>query len=88
MSLPDRTSDTMVDALALSSPSGRMSGRARKAAVKRLSVALFGPAGLAPPERPQEDPRDALLRRARELRELAARGMSPPPGGPGPGWRA
>lgn len=34
--------DTMTDAIALSSPSGRMSKRARKAAEQRLCMALFG----------------------------------------------
>ena len=38
--------DTMVEAIALSSPSGRMSRRARKAADERLRLALFGPDGL------------------------------------------
>ena len=36
------SADTMTDAIALSSPSGRMSKRARKAAEQRLCVALFG----------------------------------------------
>lgn len=76
MALPTRTSDTMVDAIALSSPSGRMSKRARKAAERRLAVALFGEAGLVPAKRPESDPKELLLRRAKELRELAARGMS------------
>ena len=76
MSLPPRTSDTMIDAIALSSPCGRMSKSARNAAEKRLAVALFGPAGLIPAQRPDADPRESLLRRAKELRELAARGMS------------
>ena len=35
--------DTMSDAIALSSPSGRMSKRARKAAQDRITMALFGP---------------------------------------------
>lgn len=74
--LPARTSGTMVDAIALSSPCGRMSKRARKVAERRLSVALFGESGLIPAERPKADPKESLLRRAKELRELAARGMS------------
>ena len=75
MNLPPRTSDTMVDAIALSSPSGRMSNRARKVAERRLALALFGE-GLVPTERPKADPKESLIRRAKELRELAARGMS------------
>jgi hypothetical protein len=75
--LPSRTLDTMGEAIALSSPSGRMSKRARKVAERRLSTALFGEAGLAPPHVSQGDPVETLLRRARELRDLAARGMRP-----------
>ena len=75
-SLPTRASDTMVDAIALSSPSGNMSKRARKAAEKRLANALFGPAGLVPAQRPVVDLKESLLRRAKEFREMAARGMS------------
>jgi hypothetical protein len=73
--LPPRTSATMSDAIAMSSPSGRMSKRARKAAEKRLSVALFGPSGYIPEKPPQEDPVDSRLRRARDFRYMAARGM-------------
>src|SRR4051812_8870771 len=42
----DRTLDTMSEAIAMSSPSGRTSQRARDAATKRLGEALFGPGGL------------------------------------------
>jgi len=75
--LPPRTLETMGEAIALSSPSGRMSKRARKAAERRLSTALFGEGGLAPPHASQGDPIEVLLRRAKELRDLAARGMRP-----------
>lgn len=44
--LPPRTADTMSDAIALSSPNGRMSKRSRAAAERRLAEALFGPGGL------------------------------------------
>ncbi len=44
--LPKRTANTMSEAIALASPSGKMSKRARQAAEKRLSEALFGPNGL------------------------------------------
>lgn len=40
--LPARTADTMSDAIALDSPNGRMSKRAKDAASRRLAVALFG----------------------------------------------
>ena len=38
-----RNANTMSEAIALSSPSGRLSKRARKAAESRLSAALFPP---------------------------------------------
>jgi hypothetical protein len=71
----------MSEAIALSSPSGRMSKRARAAAEKRLVEALFGPGGAtreaitggALPTPLTK--RECLLRRAADLRELAARGM-------------
>src|SRR6185437_2647944 len=52
--LPPRTADTMSDAIALSSPSGRMSERARNAATERLGKQLFGEKGLAAPKGPEE----------------------------------
>lgn len=76
-----RTADTMSDAIALSSPSGRMSKRAREAAQRRLAVALFGPNGEAfKPAEPTERERieakaTALERSAANLRALAERGM-------------
>ena len=66
--MPSRTADTMSDAIALSSPSGRMSNRARKAAHERLRLALFGPDGLQSPTVVQPDERTVLLRQAAELR--------------------
>ena len=74
--LPPRTADTMSDAIALSSPSGRMSNRARLAAQKRLGLALFGPDGLQRTPTPQPTEVERLRRRAAMLRDLAARGMS------------
>ena len=74
--LPPRTSDTMADAIALSSPSGRMSKRAKAAAQERIRQALFGPEGLQRPQAPQPSQRTRLLREAKNLRDLAARGMS------------
>lgn len=67
----------MGDAIALSSPSGHMSGRARKAAQERLRVALFGRDGLHRQTCPQPSKRERLLRQAANLRDLASRGMRP-----------
>jgi len=74
--LPPRSYDTMSDAIALSSPNGRMSSRARKAAEKRLALALFGKGGIPRSLPPQPSKAERLLRQARTLRDLAARGMS------------
>jgi hypothetical protein len=81
VSLPPRTTDTMSDAIAIASPNGRMSKRAKDAAVRRLGVALFGPGGLTVEDlqggtTPQPTKRESLLSHAALLRELAARGMS------------
>jgi hypothetical protein len=72
-----RTLDTMSDAIALSSPSGRMSKRALIAAQKKLSLDLFGPNGLEQPKCKQPTEKESLLRHAAQLRDLAARGMRP-----------
>jgi len=72
--------DSMVEAIAQSSPSGRMSKRARKAAQERLRRELFGPDGLAYPKCPEptiERRREILLERAAFLRHLADGGMRP-----------
>jgi len=66
----------MSDAIAMSSPSGRMSKRARAAAERRLSLALFGPDGLQKKPTDQPSNRERLLRQAAILRGLAERGMS------------
>ncbi len=77
--LPPRTPDTMSDAIAMSSPNGRMSKRAKQAATDRLAKALFGEhctrediCGSVP--QPSEDERD--LRQAARLRHFASLGMS------------
>lgn len=75
MALPQRTADTMSDAIAMSSPSGRMSKRAFKAASKRLHDALFGPEGLQREPTAQPTERERLMAQAQRLRELAERGM-------------
>lgn len=65
------------DAIALGAPTaGRMSKRSRDAAMKRLRNQLFGD-GCLNPKVTQPNRREHLLRQAGELRELAARGMSP-----------
>lgn len=76
--LPAKNLDTMSEAIALSSPSGRMSKRAKAAADERLRKELFGPTGhLEGPRAIQPDEKTTLLRQASELRDLAARGMKP-----------
>jgi hypothetical protein len=75
MTLPKRTADTMSDAIALSSPNGRMSKLAKEEAVKRLHKALFGEGGLQPEPVEQPSERELLAQVAR-LRDLAARGMN------------
>jgi len=84
MTAPHRTADTMSDAIALSSPSGRMSRRAREAAQRRLAADLFGPNGevwrRAEPSAQQVRAAriDSLRRHAARLLELADRGMAEP----------
>ena len=75
-----RNADTMSDAIALSSPSGKMSKRAKTQALARLSQSLW-PNGCTkediygkPP--PQPTRREKLLAQAVRLRDLAASGMS------------
>ena len=68
--------DTIVDAIAQSSPSGGMSKQARKAAQERLRAELFG-GGLPFPETKQPTEKEALLRQATELEALAERGVYP-----------
>jgi hypothetical protein len=75
--LPDRSSDTLSDAIAMSSPSGSMSNRARIAADKRLRDKLFGKEGIGPRLPIQPTKIESLLKKATDLRELAARGMKP-----------
>ena len=58
------------------SPSGRVSKRARKLALERVREELFGK-GWTYPTVPQPTEREVMLRRAFDLRELAARGMHP-----------
>jgi hypothetical protein len=69
----------MSDAIALSSPSGRTSKRAKKAAADRLALALFGANATrddftGTQQQPTE--KERLLAQAGRLRDLAARGMS------------
>lgn len=73
--LPNRTLDTMSEAIALSSPSGRMSKRSHKAAMKRLSIALFGPNGLQKEPLPQITKSEQLRNHVKMLRDLANSGM-------------
>ena len=75
--LPERSLDTMSEAIAMSSPSGKMSKRARAAANERLRVQLFGEEGLAGPTVKQPSEVVRLRRQAKNLRDLATRGMKP-----------
>jgi len=57
-----------------------MSKSARKRANARLMLALFGPDGMPapmPPAQTNQTRKEQLLRTAKELRALAARGMHP-----------
>lgn len=74
--LPERSADTMLEAISMSSPSGRVSKRSKEASLKRLSTSLFGEGGLqkAPVQQPSEKESD--MRRAAYLRDMASRGMS------------
>jgi spore germination cell wall hydrolase CwlJ-like protein len=74
--LPERKAWTMSEAIALSSPNGSMSKAARKRANERLRCALFGD-GLKIEGPAQPSRKDALLAQAKQLRELAIRGMKP-----------
>lgn len=81
MPLPPRTPNTMSDAIALSSPSGRMSKRAKATASERLRISLFGKEGMSREDlhggvTRQPSAKDKLLTQAQRLRDLAARGMS------------
>ena len=76
MPLPKRNLDTMSEAIALSSPSGKMSKRASKSATERLRVSLFGKDGLEHPKCEQPTEGEYLLRKARQLEDLDDRGMS------------
>lgn len=79
-SIPYRTLDSMSEAIALSSPSGSMSLRARQAATKRLRISLFGENGLqlGKPSQPEPMERARILRQqAADLRHMAAQGMKP-----------
>lgn len=68
----------LTDAIALASPSGRMSKRALKAAQARMNAQLFPPGYWEEVKRvPQPSERERNLRVASELRVLAARGISP-----------
>lgn len=75
--LSPRTFNTMSEAIALSSPSGRMSKRAKEAATQRLALALFGPKGLQRGEPKQPTEVERLERKIEEFRSLASRGMQP-----------
>jgi len=68
--------DTMVEAIALSSPSGKMSKRSRDVCIERLRIELFGKDGIKNPECSQPPRWEVLMRQAKQLRDLALRGMN------------
>lgn len=61
----------------LLSPSGHMSARARKAAMRREVEQLFAGMVLTPAPPRQPDKRERLLREAAQCRDLASRGFRP-----------
>lgn len=66
----------MSDAIAIASPNGRMSERAKREAMRRLGDALFG--DFQPPSLPSQPTEiERLQREATQCRDLAARGMRP-----------
>ena len=78
--LPARTADTMSDAIAMSSPNGRMSKRAKEQASARLAKALFGEHCTREDimgRVPQPSERERHLRQAARLRHFASLGMHP-----------
>jgi hypothetical protein len=75
--LPPRSANTMSDAISVSSPNGRVSKRSQAAAQERIRQELFGKDGLQLPAVAQPSEADALIRKAKGLRELAARGVKP-----------
>ncbi len=77
VNLPTRTPDTMSEAIALSSPAGKISKRAKATAEKRLAESLFGRGGLQREQVKQPTEVERLERMATEAEGLAARGMRP-----------
>ena len=77
MALPDRSLDTLSEAIAISSPNGHMSKRSRNAALKRLGAALFG--DYVPVSKVPNDAERAqhLRNQAADLRRMADGGMRP-----------
>lgn len=72
-----RSLDTMSDAIAISSPNGRMSKRSKEAFLKILRERLFPPGeDIFSNVRDPKPPAQRLREQAARLRELADRGMS------------
>ena len=74
--IPERTPDTMSEAIAQSSPSGRMSRVAKARAEERLRRSLFGD-GLPFPSCPQPTREEYLKRQIKVLRGMEDRGITP-----------
>jgi hypothetical protein len=77
--LPERSADTMSDAIAMSSPNGSMSKRAQEAAQERLRQDLFGKDGLqiSAPTVTDANKARQLRARAEQLRNMANGGFKP-----------
>ena len=71
--------DSMIDAIAISSPSGKMSKRARKAADRRWADKVFTPDVRAAmkPKVTQPTEVEILCRNIGQIEDLLTRGMSP-----------
>lgn len=75
--LPKPTSSTMSEAIAMSSPNGRMSKRAKDRTTKRLGKALFGDWTPGVRHEPKIAKRISDLYHVLRLMELVNRGMKP-----------
>jgi hypothetical protein len=73
--MTERSFNTMSEAIALSSPSGRMSKAARKRAEERLRHTLFD--GITFHTVTQPSDKEYYMRKAQEFYALASRGVKP-----------
>jgi hypothetical protein len=79
--LPARSADSMSTAIAMSSPNGRISGRAQTAAMNQLGKELFGENGLQRGSTAvQPTQKESLLRQAQQFRSMASSRFATPAG--------